>query len=170
MPFYHGGVKGKQPGDVLVPSPPHVEDDCPICKARAAGRTATVGEYRLWLLDKAVAAPAHVRERLRAVFEQLAEVPFYAPMDPPSQREAVYVTVDKPYARHYAARSRGDLYEVEPLGEREPTAEDPFPTWTVAEARVVRVVERDVLLMRRDRRALQRRWAKADKQRAKERA
>jgi len=49
MTFYHGGIAGKRPGDYLFPSPPHVEDGCPICVARAAGRTLSVGEYRRWL-------------------------------------------------------------------------------------------------------------------------
>jgi hypothetical protein len=87
-------------------------------------------------------------------------------MDPPSGREAVYFTTDYQYARYYAAKSKGDLYEVEPIGPREASLEDPFPSWTSNTARVLRVLERRVFLVRSDRRALRRRWKKADKRRA----
>lgn len=159
--YYHGGIAGKAVGDLLVPSPPHVEDGCPICEARAAGRTATVGEYRRWLhgLDPTRAAP---------VLKMLADADDDEPMDPPSRKAAVYVTSDFGYARWYAARSRGDLYLVQPLGAAERSAEDPFPAWTVGSARIVRVVERSVRLCRRDRREMMRRWKKADKAREEE--
>ena len=84
------------------------------------------------------------------------------PVDPPSGKEAVYITTDYAYARWYAARSQGSLYVVEPIGKFERSKEDPFPSWTCSSARVVRIVERRVLLTRKDRRAILRRWKAAD--------
>lgn len=158
MKLYHGGIPGKAPGDTLVPSPPHEVDGCPICVARAEGRGCTVGAYRLWLRAQGPkAAP---------ILELLADAPAHEILDPPSGREAIYATTDRPYARWYAARSRGDLYEVRLLGEVERSTEDHFPTWHAPEAVVVRVVERRVRLTRKERRALMRRHKKADKRRA----
>ena len=150
--FYHGGIAGLRVGDLLKPSPPHVTDGCPVCVARAEGRTLTVGEYRRWL--------AQFGERARAVLEALADADDCEPVDPPSERVAVYVTSDITYARWYAARSQGG---VEPLGELTRSATDHFPTWTVPEARVVDVIERRVRLVRSQRRELLRRWRKADR-------
>mgnify|MGYP001562941885 CR=1 FL=1 len=167
LPLFHGGIAGLQVGDIVRPSPAHVVDGCPVCQARAEGRTFTVGEYREWL---ATWPP----EKAAPVLAALGDAPDYEPVDPPSQRSAVYVTTDLAYARWYAARSQGDLYRVEPSGltlpeedPREalliPSPEDHFPTWTCTEARVVAVVERGVRLVRSDRRALLRRWKAADK-------
>jgi hypothetical protein len=160
MAFFHGGIAGLVAGGRLVPSDPHVEDGCPICEARASGRTATVGEYRQWL--------HHQGPRAIPVLKMLADAPDSAPMDPPSSKRAVYISTDLAYARWYAARSRGDLYEVRPLDVPARSGEDPFPTWTVAEAEVVRVIERGVVLRRQDRRELSRRWRKADRARGNE--
>lgn len=161
--LYHGGLAGLKVGDAVRPAPPHVVDGCPICVGRAEGRNVTVGEYREWLLAQGPkAAP---------VLAYLEDAEDWQPMDPPSQRRAVYVTSDLAYARFYASRSQGDLYQVEPAGlfpgeDRSvlltPSEEDHFPTWTCTEAVVVAVVERGVRLVRRDRRALDRRWKKAD--------
>lgn len=35
--LYHGGIPGKMPGDVLLPSSPHYVDGCAICEAKKAG-------------------------------------------------------------------------------------------------------------------------------------
>lgn len=156
MKLYHGGKAGLNVGDELVPSPPHGDDGCPICVGRREGRTVTVREYRAWLVQFGA--------RARPVLEMLEGAPDNAPVDPPSQREAVYITTSHDYARWYAARSHGDLYEVEPVGELDPSTEDPFPSWTVPKARVTAVIERGVRLVRRDRRSLMRAWGKADKQ------
>jgi hypothetical protein len=94
---------------------------------------------------------------------QLALAPDDAPIDPPSVLKAVYLTTDIGYARWYAGRSAGDLYRVVPLGALVPSTEDHFPTWTTPRARIVAVVERDVQLTRRDRRAMLRRWKQADR-------
>lgn len=156
-PLYHGGLAGLRPGDLLRPAPPHVVDGCPVCVARAAGRVCTVGEFRAWLrgFDDARAA---------AALRQLEHAEEWEPIDPPSQRQAVYVTTDLGYARWYASRSEGDLYRVEPVGEAQRSPEDHFDTWTCAEARVLGVVERRVRLSRRERRELLRRWKRADRE------
>jgi hypothetical protein len=159
--FYHGGKAGLQAGDRLVPSPPHVTDGCPICVARAAGVAVTVGEYRVWL-QRQGRSPGVLQ-----MLQMLDGVPDHLVIDAPSERQAVYVTSDRGYARFYAARSQGDLYRVEPVGELEPTDEDHFPSWTVGEAVVVEVIERRVRLTRRDRRQLMREWGKADRRAAR---
>jgi hypothetical protein len=129
-----------------------------------------MGEWREWMREMAVGAPAHKRAMIAAALEDTADVPPWATMDPPSGKEAVYITTDLAYARWYAAKNSGDLYEVEPVGRRERSDEDPFPTWTVPSATIVRVIERGVRLVRSDRRALKRRWKKADKRRIAARA
>ncbi|MCZ1001132.1 hypothetical protein O1M63_28760 [Streptomyces mirabilis] len=43
MRYFHGGVPGLNPGDLIAPSPPHVVDGCKVCEARAQGLTAMVG-------------------------------------------------------------------------------------------------------------------------------
>lgn len=157
MTYYHGGVAGLSVGDELVPSPPHVSDGCPVCVARAAGRVCTVAEYRRWA--------RRLGEPGRKILEVLAGAPDDAPVDPPSERRAVYFTSSIDYATWYAARSRGDLYAVEPLGLIEHSPEDNFPTWTTPKARVVAVVRRAVVLTRRERRRIDRLWGKADRRR-----
>lgn len=153
--YFHGGKAGLRVGYQIVPSPPHVEDGCPICVARAAGRTLTVGEWRLWLAGQG--------PRARALAAQLVNVPDDAPVDPPSAQKAVYVTTDELYARWYAARSgNGDLYEVTPIGELTPSPEDHFPTWTCQAAKIVAVRKRNVRLTYEQRRDLLHRWKEAD--------
>lgn len=155
MKLYHGGVPGKVPGDILRPSPPHQEDGCPICVARAEDRGCTVAEYRAWLIEQG--------PRAEAVLEMLEGAPLWEIIDPPTGRHAIYATSDLAYARWYAARSRGDLYEVNLCGGGERSTEDPFPSWFAEAAEVVTVVERRVRLVRRDRRQLMRRWKKTER-------
>lgn len=85
-------------------------------------------------------------------------------VDAPSERHAVYVTEDRSYARYYASLyGRGDLYEVEPIGPLTPSTEDiTIPAWTCAEARVVLVVQRAVLLTMRQRWDHYWTWAKRE--------
>ena len=154
MTYYHGGIAGKRAGDILIPSPPHEVDGCPICVARAAGRICRVGEYRAWA--------AQFGERARPIMEALAGADDMEPIDPPSAKSAVYISTHQIYARWYAARSQGDLYAVEPIGGVERSEEDPFPTWTCYRARVVRVIERRVTLTRKDRRKITKLWKRAD--------
>lgn len=159
MRLYHGGKAGLRPGALLVPSPPVIEDDCPICLERAAGRVPTVGLMRAWA--RQVGGPGGA-----SMLRLIEGEPDSAPLDPPSARDAVYVTSSIEYARWYAARSGGDLYEVAAEGALTPSTEDHWPTWTCPSARVLRVVERPVRLDRRDRRALMREWEKRDRARA----
>jgi len=157
--LYHGGATGLHPGDLLVPSEPHVEDGCPICEARAAGRIYTVGEYRDYMLRlyrlTGQTGVWNVLAALEGARDEQA-------LDPPSLRAAVYVTSHELYATWYAARSRGDLYAVKPLGRTEPSTEDHFPTWTCPRARIVRVVRRAVVLTSEERARLLEEWAEAD--------
>ena len=155
--YYHGGKAGLVPGDVLFPAPPHVEDGCPICVARASGDIPTVGMMRRMLRRRKSDPTA------RKILALLAGEPDSAPLDPPSAHAAVYVTTSPLYATWYAARSRGDLYIVDPIGELAPSTEDPFPTWRVASAVVLQAIRRDVRLVRRERREIERVWAKADR-------
>lgn len=156
--YYHGGKAGLKPGDLLIPSPPHVNDGCPVCVARDRGRTVTVGEYRAWLRAK---GPAAAR-----VLAELEGADDAEPIDPPSGRHAVYITTDEDYALWYAARSRGDLYRVVPVGPLDPSPEDNFPSWTCRAALVAEVVKRKVRLRERERRRISHRWQLADSARA----
>lgn len=156
MKLYHGGIAGLSVGDTLVPSPPHVTDGCAICVARAQGRTVTVGEYR--------EIAKGYGERGRQILELLEGAPDDAPIDQPTLERAVYLTTSLEYATFYAARSKGDLYEVEAIGPMTPSEEDLFPAWKAGSARVARVLRRGVRLDRRERRHLLRLWAKAERQ------
>ena len=155
--FYHGGIRDMAVGDVLVPSPPHVYDGCPICLARESGRTPTVGLLR-GLLRQRMSDP-----RAQQALQLLEGEPDDAPLDPPSEAKAVYVTSDIEYATWYAARSgNGALYRVEPIGPLVRSQTDHFPSWHVESARVVQVLRRRVVLDRTERRSIMRRWKKAD--------
>ncbi len=84
-------------------------------------------------------------------------------MDPPSQRDAVYVTTSREYAQFHASLyGRGDLYIVEPIGPLEESKEDRFPSWTCASAVVRTVYKRAVLLTWSQRRRMYRLWEAAD--------
>jgi hypothetical protein len=87
-----------------------------VIVARRAGRNYTVGEYRAYLIG--------LGERGKPVLKVLEGQPDAVPVDPPSGRNAVYVTSECDYARWYAARSRGDLYQVVPDGPLEVSTED----------------------------------------------
>lgn len=81
------------------------------------------------------------------------------PFDLSTPEGWVYATKDRPYARHYASKARGDLYRVQLLGEVEPSDEDgPFPTWRARRARVVAVAERNVTMSWGERERLFIRW------------
>lgn len=85
-------------------------------------------------------------------------------LDPLSQREAVYFTTDKLYAKHYASLyGAGDLYRVEPVGEAQRSTEDSYESYTAGQARVVQVIERAVRLSDKERRKLHRDWEAADR-------
>jgi hypothetical protein len=153
--WFHGGVRGLKPGDTLVPSSPHVMNGCPVCVARQEGRALTIGEYRVWLRS--------LGDRARPILAKLEGVDDREVIDPPSEREAVYITRELLYATWYAARSgHGDLYEVEPIGEIDASATDHFRSAMVGSPRIVRVLRRSVHLTRRERREIERAWRKAD--------
>ena len=152
--YFHGGKAGLMCGEKLTPSESHIVDGCPVCTARAAGHTITVGEYRQWAEAMGYTA----------LIEELADADPAAPVDPPSAQKGVYVTSSLEYATFYAARSRGDLYRVTPLGRLVPSAEDHFaPSWVAKEAVVAEVLRRCVVLTRAERRHIKRLWQKADK-------
>lgn len=156
MSWFHGGVAGLREGDFLSPSPPHVTDGCPVCVARAEGRSVSVGQFRSWV--------AQFGERARPVLQALEGAPADAPVDPPSAREGIYITTHEGYAAWYAARSgNGDLYEIAPIGDVVWSDSDHFPSATVVKARIVRVLRRSVQLTRHERRALSREWEKRDR-------
>jgi hypothetical protein len=85
-------------------------------------------------------------------------------VDPLSRvHDRVYLSADREYARHYASLyGYGDLYRVEPLGDVQRSTEDSFETYLAAQARVLAVYARAVLLTASQRRALDRAWAAAD--------
>lgn len=160
--YYHGGVAGLVPGDVLVPSPAHQNDGCPICDSRARGEVFTALMGRTWATQLGGERGA----RMLAILEG---APDDEVIDAPTGLVAVYITVDLDYATWYAARSgHGDLYEVAPTGPVAPAEEDHFAlSYVVPSAVVVRVLRRGVRLDRRERRRINRRWLRADLQRTR---
>lgn len=35
--YFHGGIPGLKPGDLITPHAPNIVDNCPICAAKARG-------------------------------------------------------------------------------------------------------------------------------------
>ncbi|WP_330435754.1 hypothetical protein OIC43_36895 [Streptomyces sp. NBC_00825] len=130
--YWHGGVPGLAPGDLVEPHPPAVVDDCPICTARANGQTYTDEHGRV--IDPPTGRPDRV----------------YITTD----REYARFYASKVWL--------GDLYVVEPAGEIQKSTEDPFPTWTCESARVLSVYSRAVRLTPGQRQTLANRWGRAD--------
>lgn len=131
--YWHGGVPGLSPGDLLQPGyPRQLHDGCEFCAARANGM--------------AVLGPDGI--------------PIDPPS---KHGDRIYVTTDKAYARFYASLyGRGDLYKVRPIGTSMRSAEDRFPTWVIEAGEIIEVVERSVLLTTTQRSKLNARWAEAD--------
>jgi hypothetical protein len=154
--FYHGGVPGLKVGDSIVPSPPHVEDGCPICVARSEGRRFTVAQARAWALSMG-------RDGL-PLLRALAGAPANGAVDPPSAQTAVYITKDLDYGdlvrRAKPWRPLPGRGQWERRSNRGRTTSRPG---TVPEARVLAVLRRGVFLLRADRRRIERRWRKADR-------
>jgi hypothetical protein len=130
-----------------------MEDGCPVCVARAEGRPFTVLAMRAWALSMGSQG---------RILKMMEGAPADAIIDAPSATASVYITTSREYATWYAARSRGDLYRVAPVGELERSPEDNFETYRVTSAEVLEVVRRGVYLDRSDRRRLERLWRKAD--------
>ena len=126
--LFHGGVPGLNPGDLLVPSPPHVVDGCRICAARAAGESYTVPG--VGVIDPPTGRPDRV----------------YVTSDREYARW------------HASKFWLGDLYAVRLTADIERSAEDFFPTWCAPSAVVTSVVSRAVRLTGHQRRTLFRRW------------
>lgn len=153
--YFHGGKAGLRVGDEVVPAPSHLEDGCPICEAKRAGRICTVGEYRRWLGQFGV--------RAEPILRDLREAPDWQAIDPPRATvDGVYLTTSPEYATWYAARSAGDLYRVKPVGHVRPSSEDHFHTVIAERATVIAVVRRGVRLTRTERRRIKHLWKKAD--------
>lgn len=77
--------------------------------------------------------------------------------------DRVYLTPHRLYARYYASLyGRGDLYQVEPVGELQRSTEDTVETWTAPSALVIAAIDRAVLLTHSERRRLYRFWGAAD--------
>ncbi len=120
--YWHGGVPGLKPGDLIRPATDdrHLVDGCPTCEARRRGK-------------------------------QL-------PNDP-SDPSRIYVTTERDYAKVFAAGyPRGALYRVEPIGDLEPSGDDPAPSWAVGSARVLSVYDPLVNLTPARMASLVRRW------------
>ena len=132
MTYYHGGVPGLRPGDLITPHAPNVVDGCAICATKAAGHQPYVPG--LGNVD-----PITVRPDRIYITTDRDYARFYASKYP-----------------------RGDLYTVEAVGELEVSEEDHFPSWTVPAARVRHVYDRYVQLTAGQRRSLLRRWTAAD--------
>ncbi|MEU0275977.1 hypothetical protein [Streptomyces sp. NPDC006307] len=126
--YFHGGVPGLNPGDLLAPHRPNTVDGCPICAAKAAGEQPIVPG--LGNVDPLTERPDRI----------------YITTD----REYARFYASKWWL--------GDLYAVEPMGEVEESTEDLFPTWCAQGAVVVSVVSRAVRLTGKQRRTLLRRW------------
>lgn len=87
-----------------------------------------------------------------------------AGIDPPAANQAVYMTPHRLYAAHHASLwGRGDLYQVEPVGELVRSTEDSIETWCAPLAVVLVAVERAVTLTMSERRRLRRHWSAADR-------
>lgn len=83
-------------------------------------------------------------------------------IDPLPAHPAVYATTNRLYARHYASLwGYGDLYRVE-LANPERSTEDTVESWRGAQATVLAVIDRAVLLTHGERRRLGRLWTAAD--------
>lgn len=79
------------------------------------------------------------------------------------RQDRIYLTPDRMYARFYASLwGRGDLYQVEAVGELERSTEDTIEAWTAPAARIIAVMDRAVRLTMSERRRLWREWTAAD--------
>lgn len=94
-----------------------------------------------------------------------------AAMDPRSAHPEVYFTENKLYAKYYASLyGRGWLYLVEPVGDYTESEEDRVPSFRAKDVRVIRVIDKAILLTWNERRQLWREWGYFDKRREEGRA
>lgn len=81
----------------------------------------------------------------------------------PRRPDRVYLTTERWYAQYYASLfGRGDLYQVEPIGDLERSTEDNVESWTAPAARIIAVLDRAVLLTPSQRRRIALLWGRAD--------
>lgn len=132
MTYFHGGIPGLKPGQLITPHEPNVVDGCRVCAMKAAGQQPRVPG--LGVVDPLTARPDRIYITTDREYAR-----FYASKYP-----------------------RGDLYTVEPVGDMEPSTEDHFPSWTCEAARVRHIYDRYVQLTPGQRRSLLRRWTAAD--------
>lgn len=131
--YWHGGIPGLRPGDLIQPGHQRpAVDGCPVCAARNAGQVAVIN-------GEPIDGPSAHTDGV-----YLTEDREYARF----------------YASLYG---RGDLYRVEAVGEARPSEEDRFPTVIAPAARVLAAYDRAVLLTPTQRRALNRRWTELDR-------
>lgn len=132
-PLFHGGAPGKRPGDTLS------------------------GGHSRPTMEGCVICEA--RENGLTVVLDGEQI------DPPTGHpDRLYLTTWRPYARFYASMyGRGDVYEVQPIGDLVESTEDPFPSWTAAAVTIRRVEAVSVTLSDKERRLLYRRWGEADR-------
>jgi len=81
----------------------------------------------------------------------------------PRHPDRVYLTPERWYARYYASLyGRGDLYQVEAIGDLERSTEDNVESWAAPAARIIAVLDRAILLTPAERRRLAILWGRAD--------
>ncbi|MFF3096738.1 hypothetical protein [Streptomyces cyaneofuscatus] len=136
--LFHGGAPGLQPGDLIVPGPPHVIDGCDICAARAAGQAYVMPG--VGVIDPPTGRPDRV----------------YVTSDRPY---ALF------HASRYVL---GDAYTVQLTTDVDESTEDFFPTWCAPYAVVTGVVSRAVRLTDKQRGTLVRRWGALEDSRRRE--
>jgi hypothetical protein len=108
--------------------------------------------------------PGHAR-RVHEGCTWCAERPALPPEQDGLSRHSdrVYLTAERLYALYYASLfGRGDLYQVEPVGDLERSTEDNVESWTAPAARIIAVLDRAVLLTPSQRRRLAVLWGRAD--------
>lgn len=85
-------------------------------------------------------------------------------LDGPSQRQEVYFTTSRIYAKFHASMyGYGDLYRVEPMGDVTRSTEDSMESFTAPSVRIAAILDRAVLFTWSERRRLDREWAAADR-------
>lgn len=131
---------------------------------RGAGRLLYHGgAKRLWRGD--IVTPDHTRCVEGCPTCEARRRGSDAGLEPATPGGWVYGTTNRRYARFYASMAvGGDLYKIELIGEFEPSTEDHFPSWRARTARVIRVIERRIILTMRERRDLFKRWGGTDQE------
>jgi hypothetical protein len=130
--YWHGGIPGLKPGDLVVPGERHYVDGCAVCESKRRGEN-----YRL---AGVAVDPINAHEDMVYVTTDREYARFYASKYPRGDL--------------YTVEPVGDMVDV--------GSEDPFPTWAVPAARVVSVYDTYVCLSSGQRRTLLNRWRRVD--------